>query len=59
MSELFSPDQFVLFSDETNPGFIQCYCLLCSRLVAASREKKVLEIAQRIHTCKTDAGNQN
>jgi hypothetical protein len=54
MSELFSPEQFILLPDEINPGFILCYCLLCNRLIAASREEKVLEIAQRIHVCKTD-----
>jgi hypothetical protein len=54
MSELFLPEQFVLLPDEINPGFILCYCLVCNRLVAASSEKKVLEIAPRIHVCKTD-----
>jgi hypothetical protein len=57
MSELFAPDHFVLLPDETSPDFILCYCLFCKRLVAASREEKALEIAQRVHTCKTNAGN--
>jgi hypothetical protein len=54
MSELFSPARFILLPDDTNPDFIQCYCLSCNRLIAASREKMILEIVQRNHTCKTD-----
>lgn len=50
MSALFSL-QFAQLPDETNPGVIECYCSICNRLIAASREKRILEIAQRIHTC--------
>jgi hypothetical protein len=53
MSEPLLPSQFVLYADEVNPGFILCFCSLCNRLVAASREMNVLEIAQRIHICRT------
>jgi hypothetical protein len=50
LSALFSL-QFAQLPDETNPGVIECYCSLCNRLIAASREKRILEIAQRKHTC--------
>jgi hypothetical protein len=51
MSVFVPLTRFVQLPDETNPGVIQAICLFCNRMIAASREKKVLEIAQRIHTC--------
>ena len=47
-----SLDPFVLRFDTTNPGVRECHCSVCHRLIAASREMKVLEIVQRIHLDK-------
>jgi hypothetical protein len=47
-----SLDPFVLRFDITNPGVIESHCAVCNRLIAASREMKVLEIVQRIHLDK-------
>jgi hypothetical protein len=47
-----SLDPFVLRFDTTNPGVIEAHCSVCSRLIAASREMRVLEIVQRIHLDK-------
>jgi hypothetical protein len=49
---LLSQDIFVVRFDKTNPGVIECYCSVCQRLVAASRDMDVLEIVQRIHLGK-------
>lgn len=49
---LLSQDIFVLRSDKTNPGVMECHCSVCQRLVAASREMDVLETVQRIHLRK-------
>jgi hypothetical protein len=45
-------EPFVLRFDVANPGFIESHCSVCNRLIAASREMKVLEIVQRIHLDK-------
>jgi hypothetical protein len=50
-----SLDPFVLRFDRTNPGVMQSHCLICNRMIAASREMRVLEIVQRIHICKRPA----
>jgi hypothetical protein len=47
-----SLDPFVVRFDATNPGVMECHCSVCHRLIAASREMKVLEIVQRIHLDK-------
>lgn len=47
-----SLDPFVLRFDATNPGVIESHCSVCNRLIAASREMRVLEIVQRIHLDK-------
>jgi hypothetical protein len=47
-----SLDPFVLRSDTTNPGVIESHCSVCNRLIAASREMRILEIVQRIHLDK-------
>jgi hypothetical protein len=47
-----SLDPFVLRSDTTNPGVIESHCSVCNRLIAASREMRVLEIVQRTHLDK-------
>jgi len=52
---LLSLNPFVLRFDKTNPGVMECYCSVCQRLVAASRELRVLEIVQRIHLGKWHA----
>jgi hypothetical protein len=44
--------RFARLPDKTNPGVVQSICLFCNRLIAASRETNVLDIAQRIHACK-------
>jgi len=49
---LISPDPFVVKFDKTNPGVMECHCSVCDRLIAASREMRVLEIVQRIHLDK-------
>ncbi|MCU1333417.1 MAG: hypothetical protein JWM08_2409 [Candidatus Angelobacter sp.] len=49
---LLSLNPFVLRLDKTNPGVMECHCSVCNRLVAASRELRVLEIVQRIHIDK-------
>lgn len=49
---LLSLDPFVLRLDKTNPGVIESHCSVCQRLIAASREMRVLEIVQRIHLGK-------
>jgi hypothetical protein len=43
--------QFVQLSDEANPGFIECYCAFCNRLIAASKERLVLDAARQRHLC--------
>jgi hypothetical protein len=47
-----SLDPFVVRFDTTNPGVMECHCSVCHRLIAASRDMKVLEIVQRIHLDK-------
>jgi hypothetical protein len=47
-----SQDPFVLQFDTTDPGVMECHCSVCHRLIAASRDMKVLEIVQRIHLDK-------
>ena len=54
---LLSQDIFVLRSDKTNPGVMECHCSVCQRLVAASRDMDVLEIVQRIHLEQVASGN--
>jgi hypothetical protein len=49
---LLSLNPFVLRFDKTNPGVMECHCSVCHRMVAASREIRVLEIVQRIHLGK-------
>jgi hypothetical protein len=44
-------DQFAQLGAEANPGVIECYCASCNRLIAASRERIVLEIARQRHLC--------
>jgi hypothetical protein len=52
---LLSLNPFVLRFDKTNPGVMESHCSVCHRLVAASRELRVLEIVQRIHLGKWHA----
>jgi hypothetical protein len=47
-----SVEPFVLRFDTTNPGVIEAHCSVCNRLIAASREMRVLEVVQRIHLDK-------
>jgi hypothetical protein len=47
-----SLEPFVLRFDTTNPGVVECHCSVCNRLIAASREMRVLDIVQRIHLDK-------
>jgi hypothetical protein len=37
---------------------MESHCSICQRLVAASREMRVLEIVQRIHFDKWHAGDE-
>ena len=37
--------------EQATPGVIECYCAFCNRLIAASREKLVVDIARRKHVC--------
>ncbi len=54
---LLSQAPFVVRYDKTNPGVMESHCSICQRLVAASREMRVLEIVQRIHFDKWHAGD--
>lgn len=36
---------------EVSDGFIECYCASCNRLIAASRERYVLDVARQKHEC--------
>lgn len=37
--------------DPTNHGVIESHCFVCKRLVAASRDADILNIAERAHSC--------
>jgi hypothetical protein len=43
--------QFAQIRDEDNDGVIECYCASCYRLIAASRDRYVLDIARKGHAC--------
>ena len=43
--------RFAQVRDEQNDGVIECYCAYCYRLIAASRERYVLDIARQKHSC--------
>jgi hypothetical protein len=43
--------QFAQFRDEDNDGVIECFCASCNRLLAASRDRYVLDIACQTHVC--------
>ena len=42
---------FAQIRDEQNDGVIECYCAYCYRLIAASRDRHVLDIARQKHAC--------
>jgi hypothetical protein len=42
---------FAQIRDEQNDGVIECYCAYCYRLIAASRDRYVLDIARQKHAC--------
>ena len=43
--------RFAEVREEQNDGVIECYCAFCYRLIAASRERYVLDIARQKHSC--------
>lgn len=55
---LLAQAPFVLRYDKTNPGVMESHCAVCQRLIAASREMRVLEIVQRIHFHKWHAEDE-
>ncbi|MGH9565378.1 MAG: hypothetical protein ACRD4F_10905 [Candidatus Angelobacter sp.] len=46
-----NPAPFTRCWDAAETGIIESYCSRCFRLVAASRNELVLEIAERAHKC--------
>lgn len=42
---------FAQIRDESNDGVIECYCAFCYRLISASRDRHVLDVARQKHFC--------
>jgi len=43
--------RFAQISDDQNDGIIECYCAFCYRLITASRDRHVLDMARQKHIC--------
>lgn len=42
---------FAQIRNEPNDGVIECYCAFCYRLISASRDRNVLDVARQKHFC--------
>jgi hypothetical protein len=52
LAQLFFQPAFEHREDPMNPGRIESHCVLCGRLVAASRDESVLRVAENGHKCR-------
>lgn len=57
ISVILPEAHFIRLLEEARPGVIECYCVFCNHLIAASRDKRVLEIVRQNHTCKSDTAD--